>query len=143
MAYKPEIVEAMKRVDAAWGSPRFPKFPPLDVMFALAQLVGRLECRLGHEALDTWPYVDQGFDQIPEEECKPSRDKPSRKAIDLNVEMALKALDSKMGTDIEAQVWLNLLANVLGQLCALQGVKTTFFEPIIEQAWGVQEEAQA
>lgn len=143
MTYKPEIVEAMKRVDAAWGSPQFPKFPPLDLMFALAHLVGHLENRLDHEALETWPYVEQGYDQIPKDECRPLRDKPSRSAIDPNVELALKTLDAKMGDDIEGQVWLNLMANVLGQLCALQGVKPIFFEPIIEQAWGGQKTAEA
>jgi len=136
MDYKPEIVEAMKRVDAAWGSPQFPKFPLLDLMFLLARLIGRLEEQTGQDVLSTWPYVEQGFEQIPKSECPPLRDQPSRGSIEPNVETALKALDRHMGNDLQAQTWINLFANVLGQLCALQGVKPAFFEPLIEKAYG-------
>lgn len=134
MSFKPEIVEAMKRLEKALGSPAFPKFPMLDMMAALARLVGQYEHKLGHTLFDTRAYIEAGHEQIPAEEHG-QKSSPKRLPLRVNVEAAIAAIHKHMDGHVDEQTQLNLFANVLGQLCALRGLDTTAYDLFIEEAF--------
>lgn len=118
---RPEITRAMACLESAVGSPRFPKIPLVDTLQGLIDLMFAYEAKLGLEAGSTWPYIEAGWDQVDELD-RGTVSLESRPSLRINVEAVIDNVERARDESIEDGVWLNLLANVIGQISALLGI---------------------
>lgn len=126
---------ALERLTRAVGTPHSLKSLPFAAILGLASLVGNLERLTLRKKHSCSHQIGEGYRNVPD---YTPRDREIE-APDIYVEMVILNVQTQMGITgdvaIGSAVWLRVLANALGQIAAVHGVRPTVIKKLIGEAW--------